>query len=635
MTIPFLNYFKKTATPKAPAAARTGNSSVDKLHGARLSKTVMPNTTRTVAPREEFETVPPPSPQPRVYSLGAKAPAQLPPAVALALEPTVERVISLELRDIVGEVPAGWIRPVSDSEATRRVLLKAAEVEKGMASSRPSVCLTSIYNQVPEIFVRPVPPSDQAQVPLPFQKVLEQFNNAQTRQDQSRDQTVPQLETPFLRVTLEDNSRFGIPTAPVQICEKPLANMELATAETIAAAQPELFCKPPPAPPAPIVPAVPQLPIVRAKDGSGPVIKLPVEELTTDEEPASAPPATTAAATTAAAAAPTRIPFKISPIGTGAPASERVPASRGASVPTSDAAPARIPFKMAMPNESKPAPAKADGPKISLALKPILMSLPPFQLAGDIKDVPEEARLEVPFSLVGPQLISGRVTLKVEEFANLLPEEFRKFFSAEEINAPVALPLQEVLKNLPAASLRMRDDQELQEKGSDFQTPFAAKAAEDAKRFAPPVAAKPLKGLPQIVPDLKPAPAATPAAPKEELDAKTVVADAAKMAGVKACAIMFGDGLSLAGNLPGEFQAEALCAMGPSFLQRLGDHLAATKLGGLRSMTLSCAKAAVTFFMHENLCLAALHAKEELSVEVRERLDQIVQQLSKKYSQPV
>ncbi|MDQ6939401.1 MAG: roadblock/LC7 domain-containing protein, partial [Verrucomicrobiota bacterium] len=151
-------------------------------------------------------------------------------------------------------------------------------------------------------------------------------------------------------------------------------------------------------------------------------------------------------------------------------------------------------------------------------------------------------------------------------------------------------------------------------------------------RLGPPVARKPLKGLPQVVPSApeEPIPAA-----KEEPDAKTIVAEAAKMAGVKACAIMFGDGLSLAGNLPGEFQAEGLCAMAPSFLQRLGDHLTSTKLGGLRSMTLSCAKAAVTFFMHENLCLAALHTKEELTTDVRERLAQIVQQLSKKYSQPV
>jgi predicted regulator of Ras-like GTPase activity (Roadblock/LC7/MglB family) len=120
----------------------------------------------------------------------------------------------------------------------------------------------------------------------------------------------------------------------------------------------------------------------------------------------------------------------------------------------------------------------------------------------------------------------------------------------------------------------------------------------------------------------------------EDVDAKTVVAHVVKLAGVKGCAIMFNDGLGLAGNLPGEFQAEGLCALGPSFLKRLEDHMAATKLGSLRAVTLSCAKAAITFFMHDNLCLAALHAKEELAADVRERLARAVHELSEKYSHP-
>src|SRR5450755_2661423 len=465
MTIPFLNFFKKATTPRPQPVARPGYSSTaEKTSGARLSKTVMPNTTRTIAPQEEFESVPPPVAQPRVYSLGAKKqPVDLPPAVALALEPRVERVISLELKDVVNQMPTGWIRPLSDSEASRRILLKAAEVEKGMSSGRPSVCLTSIYNQVPEIFVRPVPASDQTPVLLPFTKVLDQFTHVQTRSDQSRDLTVPQLETPFLRVTLEDNTRFGTTMAPVQVSDKPLAKMELATAETIAAAQPELFAKPPPPPPAPIVPATPQLPITRSKDGSGPVIKLPVEEVHS-EEPIPAPEAETVPAATAE---PTRIPFKISPIGTGAPASERVPASSGPSVPTSVAAPTRIAFKTNgeavraeagpanSPNEFKTASSQKAGLKISLPLKPILMAVPPFQLTADIKDIPDEVRVEVPFSLVEPQLASGRISLKADEFANFLPTEYLTFFSAKEISAPVILPLQDILKNLPAASLLM------------------------------------------------------------------------------------------------------------------------------------------------------------------------------------
>jgi predicted regulator of Ras-like GTPase activity (Roadblock/LC7/MglB family) len=311
--------------------------------------------------------------------------------------------------------------------------------------------------------------------------------------------------------------------------------------------------------------------------------------------------------------------------------------------------------------------------RIALLLKPILQSLPPFQLSGDASVVPEDARVELPFSLIEPQLASGRISLSPGEFATALPSEYRGLFNAAENGDAVALPLQELLKNLPSASLRMRDDQEEAEAGQYFATPFSAKAEEDAKRFldagpvmpkpitkAPPVKKPAIKAKPEPMADpalpapgvvsakLVPAPAAqaTEAGSRtalqaaletddDELDAKAVVIHIGKMAGVTACALMFADGLSLAGNLPEAYQADVLCAMAPSLLQRVENHMAKTKLGALRAMTLSCAQAAVTFFMHGNLCLAALHAKEELSSDVRERLARAVQELSQKYSLPV
>jgi predicted regulator of Ras-like GTPase activity (Roadblock/LC7/MglB family) len=108
-----------------------------------------------------------------------------------------------------------------------------------------------------------------------------------------------------------------------------------------------------------------------------------------------------------------------------------------------------------------------------------------------------------------------------------------------------------------------------------------------------------------------------------------------KIPGVKACAILFGDGLSLAGSLPEELETEGLCAMAPSLMQRIENHLVDTKLGQLRGMTLSCAKGAITFYMHENLCLAALHADVDLPGETRERLSRITHEMSRKYSHPV
>ena len=219
----------------------------------------------------------------------------------------------------------------------------------------------------------------------------------------------------------------------------------------------------------------------------------------------------------------------------------------------------------------------------------------------------------------------------------------------------VLLPLHEVLKNLPAASLRIREDQEQQEAGENFATPFSAKAEEDAKRFniAGTAVAKPIV-TPAATPvatvekaEAVAAPARTPfdLSPRnplqvaletdEKLDAKGVVAHVNKLAGVQACALMFGDGLSLAGSLPAEYETDGLCAMAPALMQRIENHMVETKLGALRGMTLSCTKGAVTFFMHENLCLAALHAEATWRRKCETKLARVVHELSRKYSHPV
>lgn len=694
MAIPFLSYFKKKAKPEPVAAAAP--VATPKSASERMSKTVMPSARPVAAeaapaPVNNYahaSSAPAPA-APRTVSFGAPA-SGIPPAVALALEPNVERTISVDLADVVRQMPEGFVRPLENGDSERRILLKASELERGMANGKPAVSVASIYEQVPEIFIRTVSPSDQTQVALPFSVVLEQFSNLQTRGDQQRATSVPQVQTPFLKVTLEDGERFGTPAEMHEIADLPTVRVQPATAESIAAAEPEpaqreTLSTPPPASapgkPFSLRPAAP------AAAGNG----------------APAAPATPAAA-------PARIPFKITPNGTGGPAPERVPASSGPSVPTSlPTTPTRIAFKVSAPSDdirpkAEPwltkasfaaeasvatAPAisvaspTADGAMtISLELKPILEMLPPMQLAGDPEEVPSDARIELPFALVEPQLVTGRVSIQPDAFATALPEHFRGMFNATETAVPVSLPLQEVLKNLPTASLRMRDDQEEQEKGANFETPFSTKAAEDAKRMkvaATPVAKPTVAPAPEIEPPTLATPAIeeppvpmpvveqaplkiaatpsveAPAAPKiasdqpktgdrtglqtaldtdDELDAKGVVVHVGKMEGVKACAIMFGDGLSLAGNLPQGYEAEGLCAMAPALLHKIENHMVETQLGALRAMTLSCAKAAITFFMHDNLCLAALHAKEELAADVRDRLGRTVQELSRQYSHP-
>jgi predicted regulator of Ras-like GTPase activity (Roadblock/LC7/MglB family) len=688
MTIPFLSYFKRSkAEAKATAAApaKPVLPPLEKPSSERFSKTVMPNATRTVAPQDPFQmaarstamggqttaataVVPPPA-SPRTISFASPAPAKprdLPPAVALALEPNVERVISLELADIVAAMPPGHIKPLGEDD-NRRILLRASEVEKGMANGKPSVSLSTVYEQVPEIFLRTISPSDTWQVQLPFAKVLEQFTNLHVRADQERHLIVPQVETPFLKVAVEDCSEFGTTLEPLQMetGDLPVVRVEPPTAEAFAAAEPEPALDPR----FQMAPAPSRTPSVTAKSPQS----------------------------------PTRIPFKLSPNGTDAPAPESVPASSGPSVPNSlppPPAPVRIPFKMTPPSDDvrpKPEPwltkeslaAKSEAPvvaaaapavaeqpaspaevKIVLPLLPILRNLPPMQLTGDAGSVPAEARLELPFSLIEPQLATGRISVTAKVFEVSLPAEYRSLFQAGAGAVDVSLPLQEVLKNLPAASLRMRDDQVEQEAGQNFATPFSAKAEEDAKLLNVPLApiAKPVVA-PAVEAAVSPAMeekaaetgaieataaergAATPEEKAsdrplrsplqvaldtdEKLDAKGVVALVNKIPGVKACAILFGDGLSLAGSLPAELETEGICAMAPSLMQRVENHLVDTKLGALRGMTLSCVKGAITFYMHENLCLAALHADVDLPGETRDKLSRIVHELSRKYSHPV
>jgi hypothetical protein len=652
MKIPFLKRFKKGDG----AARQTGSgryqtpkpSIISKPEGERLSKTVMPNVTRTVSTEETQQTVSSalndgsveaPSVAPRAVSFGPtkKAAAgrnkDLPPAVAFALEPRVERAISLDLADVLNQMPAGLTKPLESLDKSRRILLKASELEKKMAVGKPTVSLASLHHQAPEIFLRPVAADDLTEIALPFDKVLEAFMQMQVRRDQVSDDAVPQVETPFLQVTLEDSEKFGVPNEPVQAAVKPPTRVEAATARPVSAAEPapsEKFI-PIPATAEAIAAANPEAAAATE------VIRMPRPQ-TEPAKPLRIPLAKQPEGKSkgASKAAPERIPFHLPPKETGAPASERVPASSGPPVSTPSSA-ARIPFEMApgMELPKKPAFASstpsydevgADDKKISLPLKPILLSLPVFELSGDPKEVPDEARIEFSFSLIHSQLSSGRIAIAPELFERALPADGRRFFTAKSLQVPVILPLQEVLKNLPPDALQMRGDQEETEVGEIIETPFSTTAAEDAKRFN-----KGPQSITQPEPDLPTAEPVT--APAPQLNAKSAVTQICALPGVSACSLCFTDGLSLAGNLPAELGAEAICAMAPSLVERVEPHLADTKIGGLKALTLHCASSTLTFFKHANVCLAALHTNGELTEDVRTELSRLLVELSRTYSQ--
>jgi len=511
---------------------------------------------------------------------------------------------------------------------------------------------------------------------------------------------------------------------PLQTSSLPPLRVEPAIAETIAAAAPE--------------PIASETIKRRPPPSLGPSISLHDPASKKQEASQTKPPAPVG---------PRKISIHLPPNGTGAPASERVPASSGPPVPTSLPAPARAgetPFaKVTAPCEDlrpkfqrglSAGPArgvagassspKRGETKIALALNRLLQELPAFQLNGSPLAVPENVRVELPLSLIEPQLASGRVVVSPTLLQKAMPEIYRQLLNVDPGETPISLPLQEILKNLPATALRLRDDQEETVIAETFETAFSIKADEDAKRLhagaglAPKVYEKPaeqpriqqkaemarqdlptlasakeekteaksvvarasaLPGAGEVavaepsqaaisikageeaerfrtsaepVPNVSEKPAEQAQVPKkiemereelsgallaeeEKLDAKSVLGRACALPGVAACAIAFADdGLTLAGSLPAELAADGLCAMVPSLLQKIDNHMRDTKLGLFTGMTLHCAQWPLTFFMHGNICLAALHAGGELTSETRAELARITQELSRTYSQP-
>ena len=531
--IPLLDLFEKVKARFRPAAHLRCPpplpAPVNKPESDKLSKTVVPNAIRTIGPDETGSPVPAGT-RSHMVAMGAtmKRAHDLPPAVALALEPRVERVLSLTLSEVVDRVPEGYLKPRESFDATRRVLLKAAEVEKGMAVGKPTVAIGTLYQQVPEIFMQSVPASDTAVVQLPFDKIMEELSNLRLRDDQTQEQIVAQYQTPFLQVTVEESKRFGTKMEPVQVTEFPRVRtgVDPATAEAIAAAEPEATATEK-FTPSHFGRATP--PDLGRNKRSAPPLELPTTPALDKPEPPE-PAESQAEPATPEKSAESRIPFSLKPVtpekrvvvehvpegslpnGTGEPALPRVPASSGPPVPPSappppspPAPPTRIPFKLspipAPKPESTPTvregvgklePAVASTPAptvtsdesaVTLPLRPILQNLPPMQVTGDISAVPAETTVSFQFTLIAPQLASGKVVVQPKDFQAALPAEYRNLFLADAIEAPVQLSLPDVLANLPGDALRMREDQEVITQDEVFETPFSTKAAEDARRF--------------------------------------------------------------------------------------------------------------------------------------------------------
>ena len=713
MTIPFLDLVRKAKekfeAKRRPAGLAPLPSVQDKPESDKLAKRVMPYAVRTMTPEPSAPALAASAIATRRISVtrpSAGAPPDLGPRVGVSVDPRGERTLSLALSDVIAEMPNGYLKPHESLDTSRRITLKAAEVEKGLAAGRPSISIAAIYQQAPEIFLHTVQPSDTAVVMLPAKKVIDELSHLRVREDQTAEPIMAQVETPFLKMMVEESAKFGTKLAPFTTTELPPLPEPVSSAPAAAESAPVAAIRSPPpswpAQPAPVAPATsrtipqPRIQTEPTRDGS------------------------MARITSVAPSAPAENKLEKSlPIGTGGPAFPRVPASSGPPVPPAAppaAAPTRIPFQMppsAVPPKvaaQTPAPTpptttapvqetpkvvpvaapveRTQEPMVVLPLCPILASLPPMQIAGDVTSVPTDAKISFRMALIAPQLATGKVTIPPKDFHTALPEQYRGLFLPDVVEAPVQLSLPDVLANLPGDSLRMREDQEVTTPDETFETPFSAKAKEDAERFAQgrktalpsaaasskpevPKAETPKIELPKVAeaevpkvraPDLQipkvaapkidaakvelsapvdafrvaMGPAATletarPAEGAPKFDAKAAIALACALPGVASCSVIFADGLIIAGNIPDEMHMEGLSALAPTMLQKLQKHMCETQLGPLSSMTVHGEKSPVTFFGAGDLCLTAVHNGVELSAESRRELGRITQELSRTY----
>ena len=90
----FLPAAPKVRTPPPPPAP------LDKPETDKFAKTVVPNAVRTISPESSGSTGSSSSSGARMVAMGRTIPSthDIPPAVAVALEPRVERVVSLAVR---------------------------------------------------------------------------------------------------------------------------------------------------------------------------------------------------------------------------------------------------------------------------------------------------------------------------------------------------------------------------------------------------------------------------------------------------------------------------------------------------------------------------------------------------------
>ncbi len=118
---------------------------------------------------------------------------------------------------------------------------------------------------------------------------------------------------------------------------------------------------------------------------------------------------------------------------------------------------------------------------------------------------------------------------------------------------------------------------------------------------------------------------------EEEMDAKTIVKLVCQLPSVNGCAVMFEDGLRLAGNFPAS-NTEGFSAMAAPFYKRAVRFVSELELGTLQAFTLNTENGLLSFFMHDNICVSVHHAGRGFMPGVREKLEVVTRELARMYA---
>jgi predicted regulator of Ras-like GTPase activity (Roadblock/LC7/MglB family) len=282
-----------------------------------------------------------------------------------------------------------------------------------------------------------------------------------------------------------------------------------------------------------------------------------------------------------------------------------------------------------------------------LLLQDVLQNLPSdsLKLRGDQEDPEETSAFETPFSKKASE---DAARMKV----SAVPIAKSSATTEVAVSPEVATAKTEAKPVIAAAEPAVQPGPTTAKPTVQAAvTPPAEVPLRSTEKTPVELAKKTPKSVPvakeEILPETKPAAKAPPTDgstrrtalqnlldTNEPLDAKTVLIHVSRLPGVSSCAIVFSDGLSLAGNIPADYEADALCATAPSIIKRISEQMLSAKFGALCGVTLYCSKTPVTLFAHGNICLAAVHSGDEIAAEVRDRLGRTTQELARMYAQP-